>query len=182
MKKFLIVILLFPFSSFSQIPILPIDSTTNLITYTGVVKVQGNKDELYSRAREWFAKAYNSSLNVIQMDDKEKIVGKALMQVYFKALGKDQKSGYVNYTISIYFKDNKYKYEITNFYHSGQYNDDGNYISAMGSCEDMMAEKKKSYKKVYDYILYQVDENINNLIISLKEAMGKQATEKAKDW
>src|ERR1035437_2334407 len=90
--------------AFAQAPNLPIDSTTNLITYTEVVKADSNKTELYSRAREWFAKTYKSSAKVIQMDDKEsgKIVGKAVMQVYHKALGSNHKSGYINYTISIY--------------------------------------------------------------------------------
>ena len=176
--KILFIILL-PILSFAQkeIPNLPIDSVTQLITYTGVVQVTGNKDELYSRAREWFAKAYNSSLNVIQMDDKEKIIGKALMTVYWKNLvGVTSEAGNVNYTISIFFKDGKYKYEITNFYHTGN-----QYISDIGSCEKMMTEKRRSYKKTYDYILNQVNENINNLIFSLKEGMEKQA-DKAKDW
>ncbi|MFN4811913.1 MAG: DUF4468 domain-containing protein, partial [Bacteroidota bacterium] len=90
-------------------PSLPIDSSTSKITYSEVVYFDSlaNKQELFSRAREWFAKAYKSSTNVIQMEDKEsgKIIGKALMQVYHRALGSDQPSGYINYTISIYIKD-----------------------------------------------------------------------------
>ena len=76
--KFLLTTFLLTFyiRAFAQPPNLPIDSTTHLITYSEVVKVDGNKDELYSRAREWFAKTYNSAKNVIQMDDKDKIVGK----------------------------------------------------------------------------------------------------------
>lgn len=74
-----------------ETPNLPIDSVTKMITYTEVVNVDTSlsKLELYSRAKEWFAKAYNSSQNVIQIEDKEsgKIVGKALSQVYHKALG-----------------------------------------------------------------------------------------------
>ena len=93
-------------------PKLPIDNSINKITYSEVVYVDSlaNKEQLFSRAREWFAKAYKSSTNVIQMEDKEsgKIVGKALMKVYHKALGLTYPSGYINYTISIYLKDGRY--------------------------------------------------------------------------
>lgn len=183
MKKLLIFILLFPFSSFAQISDLPIDSSTSLITYSGVVQVAGDKTELYSRAREWFAKAYKSSTNVIQMDDKEsgKIVGKALMQVYHRAFGKDHVSGFINYTISVYIKDGRYKYEVANFYHTGQYVGDGITIPDFGTCEEMIHAKKKSYQKTFNYYLSQMDENIKALILNMKENMSKQNTTGKKD-
>ena len=157
MKILLNAFLLFSFiGAFAQLPSLPIDSTTHLITYSEVVKVDGNKDELYSRAREWFAKTYNSAQSVIQMDTKDKIVGKALMQVYYK--GGD--FGYINYTVSIYLKDGKYKYEITDFYHTGEERSGGVYIGNYyvptpnipdyGLCEEMMHEKKKHAQKVFN--------------------------------
>lgn len=78
--------ILIHYTGYSQnTPNLPIDNETKLITYSEVIILDStvNKSELYSRAREWFAKAFKSSKNVIQMDDKEngKIIGKALMQV-----------------------------------------------------------------------------------------------------
>jgi hypothetical protein len=83
-----------------ETPKLPVDSSTNKITYSEVVYVDSlaDKQELFSRTREWFAKTYNSSNNVIQMEDKEngKIVGKALIQVYHKVLGANYPSGYIN--------------------------------------------------------------------------------------
>ena len=174
-----------------ETPNLPIDSTTKMITYTEVVHVDTsiNKLESYSRAREWFAKQYKSSTNVIQMDDKEsgKIVGKALMQVYHRALGSNHPSGYINYTISIYLKDGRYKYEITNFYHTGQYVGDGNRIDDYGPCEDMIHTKKKimgmSYQKTFNYYLLQLDDNIKLLIVSLKNSMNTKAIDNdKKDW
>ena len=188
------VILLSTFGLFGQkqkdvTPTLPIDDETKSITYSEVVTVDSSisSNELYSRGREWFAKAYKSSTDVIQMDDKEngKIVGKALIQVYHKALGSNFRSGYINYTISLYLKDGRYKYEITNFHHTGQYVGDGNTIPDYGACEDMINTTRKtmgiSYQKTFNYYLTQLDENIKSLIIDLKATMSKKADVKKKD-
>jgi hypothetical protein len=129
------------FGQKKETPILPIDSATSKITYSEVVFVDSltNKNELFLRAREWFAKTYKSSMNVIQMEDKEngKIVGKASMQVYHKLGGSNYPSGYINYTIFVYIKDGRYKYEITDFHHTGQYVSEGT-ISDYGVCEKMI--------------------------------------------
>lgn len=170
----------------NESPNIPIDSLTNKISYTEVVFVDSlsNKQELYSRAREWFAKAYKSSTNVIQMEDKEsgKIVGKALMQVYAKALGTNHPSGYINYTISVDMKDGRYKYEVTNFYHTGQ---PGSNTVDYGACEKMINSNDKSYgvslRKGYNYWLTQMDDNIKDLIIDLKVAMATKAKNVNKD-
>jgi len=172
-------------------PKLPIDNLTNKITYSEVVYVDSlaNKEELFSRAREWFAKAYKSSTNVIQMEDKEsgKIVGKALMKVYHKTLGSNYPSGYINYTISIYLKDGRYKYEVTDFHHTGQLVSGGNRIPDFGICENMINTTDKtmgmSYQKTYNYYLYQMDNNIKELISDLKASMTTKATNtKKEDW
>ena len=172
-----------------ETPKLPIDSSTSKITYSEVVHVDSlaNKQELFSRAREWFAKAYKSSTNVIQMEDKEsgKIVGKALMQVYHKALGTEYQSGYINYTISIYIKDGRYKYEVTDFHHTGQLVSGGNRIPDCGACEKMINTTDKSmgvsYQKIYNYYLAQMDNNIKDLISGLKAAMSTKTTNTKKD-
>jgi len=166
MKPAFLILSLFVFiSGFTQS--IHVDSATHLITYSEVVQADGNQSELYSRAREWFAKTYNSSMKVIQMDSKEKIVGKALthMRKYY---------GYINYTISIYLKDGKYKYEVTDLYHTGEYAGDGVTIPDFGACEEMIGSKKKKFV----YYLTQSDNDIKSLIASLKESMSKQVVKK----
>lgn len=166
---------------------LPIDSVSGKITYKEVVFVDSlsNKQDLFSRAREWFAKAYKSSTSVIQMEDKEsgKIVGKALIPVFYKYMG-SQPGGNINYTISIYLKDGKYKYEISDFYHTGI--NIGNYpLPDGGNCEKVMTEKKgmygMSYNKTYELYLFQMDENIKSLVSDLKNYMKTKATNTKKD-
>ena len=180
------ILLLFLFSSIlsfgqKQKITMPIDSITNLITYSEVVTIDSvSKNELYSRAREWFAKTFNSSKSVIQMDDKEngKIIGKASMHVYHKALGSNFPSGYINYTISVYLKDGRYKYEINGFNHIGELIKGGNRIPDYGPCEKMINTTDKvmgiSYQKTYNYYLHQVDENINALVSDLKSALSNK--------
>lgn len=101
----------------------PLD-TNGKIVYTEVIEMQNvTKDALYSRAYEWFTKAFNSAQNVIQMQDKEngKIIGKGIFDDINSPgpLGMAGVKGYVKFTISIYLKDGKYKYEITDFVHEG---------------------------------------------------------------
>lgn len=191
LTTFAVLLLTINANAQKETPNLPIDTVTKMITYTEVVNVDTSltKLELYSRAREWFAKAYNSSQNVIQMDDKEsgKIVGKALTQVYHKALGSNYPSGYINYTISIYLKDGRYKYEITNFHHTGQLVSGGNRIEDFGPCEEMINTKKKtwgmSYQKTFNYYLLQLDTKTKSLIEDLKISMASKAlNSKKNDW
>lgn len=170
----------------------PIDSFTHKITYTEVVILDSStsKLELYSRVREWFAKTYNSAMNVIQMDDKEngKIIGKALMKVYFKTIfNSNYSGGNINYTISIYVKDGKYKYEITDFYHTGELAGNGDRIPDGGPCEDLLNRTKgfwgNSYKKTYFLFLTQMNEKIESLTTDLKLFMNtKSSLIKKSDW
>ena len=116
------------------------------------------------------------------MEDKEsgKIVGKALMQVYHK----NRQDGYINYTISIQVKDGRYKYEFTDFYHTGQ-NLSGGSIPDFGLCEKMINSSDKyfgiSMQKNYNSCLCQLDNNIRGLISDLKAAMATKPQNSEKD-
>lgn len=72
---------------FNQIKdLLNIDDNGN-ITYVKIVEVPGlSKDEIYSRANNYFVYNYGSGKSVIQTEDKEKgtLVGKGIFPVYEK--------------------------------------------------------------------------------------------------
>lgn len=93
----------------------PIDSITHKITYQGVVQANGNKDALYDKGLNWLAIAFKSSNDVIQIKDKEngKIVGKWVIQPA------EEKIGLVSATITLLFKDGRFKYIITDLYYEG---------------------------------------------------------------
>jgi len=90
--------------------IIPVDSTT--------------KNDLYISALEWMNKTYKSGKNVIQTTDKEggMIIGKAVTQtLIYNNMGMKKDGGYFSYIISIYCKDNKYKFVIENItYNKGE--------------------------------------------------------------
>src|SRR5687768_10177439 len=74
---------------------LPLDSVTNRVTFSEVVKIENaTKDELFTRAREWFAKTFVSAQNVLQMDDR----------VSGKLIGKGSYGHNTHYTVSITVK------------------------------------------------------------------------------
>ena len=72
---------------FKQIEkLLTIDDNGN-ITYVKIIEIPGlSKDEIYSRANNYFVYNYGSGKSVIQTEDKEKgtLVGKGLFPVYAK--------------------------------------------------------------------------------------------------
>lgn len=109
MKNLLFLIAFLPIISFAQ-------------EYSEVVELPGKTSEqLYSTAREWFAEMFNSANNVLQMDDPiaGKLIGKGTTHVSESYVTGGIASipvtldWYPNFTIKIYIKDGRYKYELT---------------------------------------------------------------------
>src|SRR6266496_2496034 len=74
-----LILSVFTFRGLSQEIRFPVDTVTGEIKFTEVVYVDSiSKLLLYSRAREWFTKAFKSSKAVLDLDDKEngKLIGK----------------------------------------------------------------------------------------------------------
>jgi len=169
MKNILLALTLFiNFNIYAQI--LPIDSTTKQISYTKVIEVPGTtKIDLYSRANEWFAKTYNSSQNVLQAQDKEegKLIGKALMKSTLKGFN----AGYVNYTISVFLKDNRYKYEVTDLAHEKGTST----LGSGGALESNKAATMSIMGKQWVSIKIQADNEIKSLLSSLELAMNQKS-------
>jgi len=99
--------------------------------------------------------------------------------------------GYINYTISIYIKDGRYKYIISDFYHTGQnsvYLGSVNKVPDYGVCEGMINYKPTFWdpiniKKTINSILSQIDSNIVDLVKNLKFVMDTNTTNtKTEEW
>jgi len=180
MKKIGIILLIILFNSNLSSQVLPLDSETGKITYTEVAYVDDStttKDQLYSVAREWFARTFKSSNDVLQMDDRKagKLIGKGSFEIEMTPYLTES---YVEFTISIYVKNGKYKYEFTDFYH----------ISfkpgySGGALEDEkpdcggMRMTKKGWKQVKE----QTSIKIPSFISYLKSEMNKIA-QKDESW
>jgi len=109
MKTLLIFLFCIPLFSFSQ-------------EYSEVVEIPGETaGQLYSIAREWFAKTFISENNTLLMDDRisGKIIAKGSIHIS-ESYAPDGYGSvpvtidwYPNFTIKVAFKDGRYKNEIT---------------------------------------------------------------------
>lgn len=160
------------------------------LTYTDVVQVDSiSKSQLYNRARIWFATTYNSANDVIQIENKDEgeIIGKAIMKYNPNVnFASEQTKGNIKYTIKIYVKDGRYKYEITDFIHDPYGNHFGKssvgLITTEEECPNPKPKPKGWSNKVWKDIKTQIEDNINSILSSLKEGMGKISETKKDDW
>jgi hypothetical protein len=148
--------------------ILPLDAETHLVDYSGVVEVAGaNQTQLYFRAYEWIAKNYNSAQNVIQMQDKE--AGKLIVKGRTKAYFKGHEFGWITHTLSIYVKDGKYKYDITDFKHDSDTHSYGNFEQAEPTY--IPGAFKGAAKKAWNDMKLATDTEMKATVASLQTAM-----------
>ena len=112
MKRLILIITVFLTTNclFSQEP----------ISYSGVVETDSvSKEILYKRGLLWIANAFKDSKEVIQLKDENS--GQIISKGTFKYNGKDDfYRGFIEFKLELYFKDGRYKYVITDFYHKGE--------------------------------------------------------------
>lgn len=97
------------------------------VKYTEIVEVDATikKDHLYLIGKKWIAEAFNSAKEVIEFEDREsgQINGNGKLISYYRVPIYGVQEVFVSFSIGLYFKDGKYKYEIKNikgkFYISG---------------------------------------------------------------
>jgi len=99
MKKFLLLLILIPPVSFSQIQYNP-DSS---FVFQEVYEVPFSKQEIKTKANEWIALNFNNSNNVIRLNTEDKIILKG-------NLGKPD----IDFDLITEFKDGRYKLIINN--------------------------------------------------------------------
>jgi hypothetical protein len=111
-RQYFLLLILVPLFGFTQEP----------LTFIGVVEVPGiSNDELFIRGREWFNETFKSSKDVIQIADKEtgELSGKGIMEAkrIYKYFGEERVCiVIINFSMSIWVRDGKYRYEISNFF------------------------------------------------------------------
>lgn len=150
---------------------LPVDSSSGKITYSEVVAMKDSvsKSELFVRAKTCFVNLFKNSKEVIQNEDKENgiIAGKGNIRVNASALGTEVAGGHINFTLTIAVKKGRYKYTFTDFAH------EGNGIN-LPSGGDLENGKPKNWKtKIWDSFLSQTDNEVKNMISSIKLEMNK---------
>lgn len=157
---------------------LPIDEDTKLITYSKVIDVTGtSKADLYNRGLPWANKYYKNPVDVIR--EKDPIAGKMVCKARFKLMSEPDKKGFqtnagdVMYTLTIDFKEGKFRYKLTdiNWQQLSYY-----------PVEKWMNKSDQKYVAEWDFYLKQVDENANKIITDLTKAISEPPKVKKDDW
>lgn len=171
------------FISFNQLvaqevvntPNLPVDPESNKIIYRDVVEENGDPGYLYNKAMEWFNYYYLSPTSIFNIQDRVngKIEGTARMSIYYNdENGNRLNAGLVIYTIRLEFKDNRYRYTITDFNLKG---------ASRFPLEKWLNKDDPAYNLNWNSYLYQVDTTMQRLTTTLIEKM-KPVEVKTDEW
>lgn len=158
----------------------PVDAATGFISYADTVRVDSaSAKKLYSRAKAYFVENYKSAKDVIQLDDTSKIISKAYTDVYFdyKLPFAAPVASKLFYTLKIQFKENKYRYELTNLYVQN-YTTPQNFKVIQTPLEDIFIKTVASklsdkQQKVRQGMMIETQSKIQSTINQLKKAMLK---------
>lgn len=166
------------------------------ISYTDVITVSdASADDLYKKALQWFVYTFKSSSNVIQHKDPtaKLIIGNATVKYDTKVfMSQNCTSGYIDYVIKLEFKDNRFKYTITDFYHrgsgigcNGQAYEFG-YILTSEPCNNNYyppARLPKSFiTNLCSDMKSVIDREAKSLIVSLTNDLPKIQAAPSDDW
>lgn len=163
-----------PVASFN----LPVNDETKLITYDKVVEVaETKKVDLFERAVNWINSYYKNPTDVVR--EKNPDAGKIVCKARFKISNEPDKTGFatdagvVQYSLTLLFKDDKYKYGVSqiNWKQLSYY-----------PVERWMDASSPSYNKSYNWYLKQVDEQLKNILADLEKNMAVKKKEKKEDW
>lgn len=162
----------------NQAPKLPMDEKGEKINYTGVVEVKGNTTgTLYERALLWANTFYKNPTDVIR--EKDSTAGKIVCKARFKVMNPADKKGLatdagnVMYTLTLQFKEGRYRYELTDFNWKQQ---------SYYACERWMDKTKASYEPKFDYYLQQVNSTAGEVLKSLEKSISTAPSAKTDDW
>ena len=158
-----------------EVPYLPIDDDTKLVTYKDVIQEKGSPQELYDRAMEWIKKYYKNTNEVVKNSDREQgvINMRSSVRIYFKQKdGTLHMKNIVYYNFKLECRPDRYRYTITDF------NEKATAAAPIEVWFDV--ENPKWDPSQYDY-LNQINEQITTLIESLEEGMLPKV-EKTDEW
>lgn len=176
MKKILIL--------FSLIIISLTTNAQNPIKVDTIITIDNiSKDDMFVKASTWIAQKYNSAQDVIQYSDKEAgvIICKGVFHHEFGSRGLySQFYGYIDYTLSIKFKDEKFRITIDNFTHRSDDPNNPFFSNSFGTVTDSPEsggkwKKKKSFHKYWADLGVKCVEYGENIIQGLNEAITRNS-------
>lgn len=146
---------------------LPMDEKSGLVSYKSVNESAGTPaGELYRRSLRWANSYYKNPADVIR--ERDSLAGKVVCKARYKIMNPADKKGLqtdggiVMYTLTLQFKEGRYRYEMTeiNWKQTSYY-----------PIEKWMDKKDPYYKPEFEYYLQQVNDESRKIIKSLEESM-----------
>lgn len=162
------------------------------VGYIGVVEVSPNlkSGQLFSIARQWVADNYLEYKDGIIADPSTgELIGKGSFKYHADVpYGGGPASGKIMYSIKIFVKDGKYKYEFSHFVHSGT--DMGSHVAAnfglitesQEPTSDIGPGSDANFRaNVWQDIKKKIDSEMHSTIQSLNDFISQKASNK-NDW
>lgn len=161
---------------------LTLQAQDSLLTYSAVVQTEGaTKEQLFTRARQWFNDAWKSSKDVLQITDKEtgELSGKGIISSYYDykpPMGAPVKPTVDYYVkVSVLVKDGRYKYEFTSFRpvegNAGGMDVLGTLTTSKTSPVKFAYTSQKKSDAMYQSLKMHLDERMAEMIASLNKSM-----------
>ena len=143
-----------------------------------VVTQSGSADELYSRAKLFFAETFKSANEVIQMDDPDShtLVGKGYSQLLIVYYG-EMTQVRMYYTAKIQTKEGRYRYNIYDIYFQSGGND--TYPETVFLKQNMYTKKGKE-KKIERQYYNQTQARLLSLTSSIRTLLRSPVN--SSDW
>jgi hypothetical protein len=163
---------------------LPVDRQTGLITWSGIIELSGkNVTQLLASAKDWLSHPPLSvTMQVVDEDNAEgKIIAKGSFLYIYNNLINHPPGGSVHFTLSLFFKNGKYKYVINEFVHSGIRK-----IPSVGPLEQTEPPRKENvfetwmFRNNWNRLKIYTEGQINSLVESLEKAMAGR--DKGESW
>lgn len=159
MKELLLILLVIPVISYSQIKL---DTLNKTVSYSNIYEINKSKNQLHQKAMEWIAINFKDANEVVKLNTDDKIIAKGNFSIDITS-GDYSFTYPIKFIMEISFKENKYKLDmhtfdlsqngftspIKNYYFSNDFND---YIEILKEQLTQYTDKTttKSFQKLFN--------------------------------
>lgn len=159
-------------------PSMPIDKDSEKITYTAVNEVaETSATDLYDRALDWATSYHKNAAEKLRVQDRDG--GKMELFVRFPFYAYDKKGnktssrqGLAQYTMTILFKEGRYKYTVT----------DLNMKATSYQPIEPWLDPEDPNATNHAFYLTDIDQEIRAMLSNMKEAVATDPNEQKDDW
>lgn len=155
--------------------------------FANVVQVEGaTAAELAARAKSFVVDIYKNPQRVIQSEDDQHITVKGSFPYTQSKImwgAHENTRGSLGYTLSIFCKDGRYKYEMSDFIHDATGSYEFGLLSGADTYQGKMPMTMKKWRKnIWDDLKVQSTTYAEVIISSIKDKMQAKTEVQNSDW